>query len=180
MCLGCLSPKHSWKECKTKRQCTAEGCNYSHHPKLHKDKACTENSAGTSPNSAFKNEESVSNVSEGIKHKVLLRIIEILIKGKNGTKRIFALFDEGASCTLLDKSVASELGLIGSADPLQVNMAFGPSQQDRASERVDFGVADLLGSEFFPVQRARTVTGLNVAAQSVNVPQMRKTWKYLL
>ncbi|CAG7830491.1 unnamed protein product, partial [Allacma fusca] len=113
------------------------------------------------------------------KFSVLLKVAAVRVRGPRGEAVCNALFDDGATCTLVDAELAKQLGLKGKSDPLSMQWAHGIAHKDSTSQRVSFSIAGKNEDKCFQIQNARTIVGLDLPAQIINFPEARKRWKHL-
>ncbi|CAG7727389.1 unnamed protein product [Allacma fusca] len=170
--------EHDVTNCKTRRKCTKDQFEQFHNSLLHRPSKAE---VPTKPTEKHKELGQISILeSQQWKKQVLLRIAPVRVKGSDGEVQTYALFDEGSTCTLVDTIVAKKIGLKGTQRSLDLNLAHGISHTDVQSQQVEFLIADQKGNNYFQIEGARTIDGLNLCPQSVEIPVMRKSWKYLL
>jgi hypothetical protein len=189
LCFGCLRPGHSSSKCRSRKKCGKEGCSFTHHQLLHGRGSNNSNTATDVPEfqPAIPATNSMSNhVPESSCHsfllnrssRVLLRVLPVRVKGPAGEKEALALCDEGATVTLMDGSLARQLGLEGDKKPLCLQFVNHGGQFD--SMEVEFSIAGVeMGSRSHRVQRAWTVDGLQLPAQAVNIEELQQQFPHL-
>ncbi|XP_075167679.1 uncharacterized protein LOC142239799 [Haematobia irritans] len=105
LCFCCLKKGHGTPTCRTKKPCGINNCKRPHHKLLHDGNSTQSISTEASqPLLNCRSQDEASN---------LFKIIPIKISGPSGFLKIFALFDEGSSISLLDEEIAKQLGLKG-------------------------------------------------------------------
>jgi hypothetical protein len=110
--------------------------------------------------------------------RVLLRVLPVRVKGPAGEVDALALCDEGATVTLMDGSLARQLGLEGDKKPLCLQFVNHGGQFN--SMEVDFTIAGVeMGSRSHCVKRAWTVDGLQLPAQAVNIEELQRKFPHL-
>lgn len=96
-------------------------------------------------------------------NKVFLQVVPVIIKGPRGFKRVHALLDSGSTVTLLEQSIARQLGIRGRAQPLEVAGVSGMKVSNLGAEIVSFGVKGSMSSKVYDI-RAYSVKDLNLPA----------------
>jgi len=71
--------------------------------------------------------------------------------------KTYAFFDEGSSCSMIDDSVAKQLGLEGLSDPLSLQWTGEITQEDSASRRVTLEIAENEKNEYYKLNNVRTM-----------------------
>jgi len=118
LCFCCFG-KHIVRNCGVKKLCNLDGCKLLHNVLLHYP--------NTEINSEIRNDkedisrktgESETSESTGFFHeksttKALFRYIPVILHNNSRSIDVYALIDEGASCTPMERSLADELGLEG-------------------------------------------------------------------
>lgn len=113
MCRKCLR-KHNGS-CRQQTECGINGCTYLHHPLLHAEKQ--EMTANISRQREATTNTSC-NIHQAQTNGVLFRIVPVLLHGPSKTIQTYAFIDEGSELTLMENSLATELGLRGSQKAL--------------------------------------------------------------
>lgn len=155
LCFRCISSRHRRFNCKMK-PCGVRGCKRPHHSTLHADppERSMENAAST---------EEVAVASAMTRSDVKLKICPIIVSGPRGTQRTFALFDEGATISLIDENLAKEIGARGPSTCLKIR---GIEDQVRNMESEVVRVK-IEASGHDSVVTLRTIADLNLSTQSV-------------
>ena len=89
------------------------------------------------------------------------------LHGPNGTVNIFAMFDEGASVSLLDEKTAKRIGLKGVQNPLKLQW-YGDQVHTEPSSCVSLEVSARNDPQKYCLKNVRTVRSLNLPKQSFN------------
>ena len=116
LCWNCLSKDHQINDCKSTVKCSE--CNKRHHTLLHHDQPMsTDNKA---PSDAV-----INTVNNDMRHQenALLQVIAVNISKNSRTVTVNALLDSGADSKIIDKKVATTLGLQGINCQLKVSSA---------------------------------------------------------
>ncbi|XP_055590346.1 uncharacterized protein LOC129742471 [Uranotaenia lowii] len=121
LCKRCLR-RHGRKPCKSQKLCGQNGCDYKHHPYLHKH--------GSEP-----------NVQEGHMHhhssnQVLYRVVPVILYGPEKKLHTYAFLDDGSSVTLVDSTIAGDLGIKGKLEPLCLKWTGNRTRQEKESENI--------------------------------------------
>ncbi|XP_058828499.1 uncharacterized protein LOC131688314 [Topomyia yanbarensis] len=118
LCRKCLR-KHNGS-CKQQKQCGINGCIYLHHPLLHNQNS-HQDKASTSKLPMFPSEpkhpEQSCNLHQG-QSAVLFRILPVILYGSEKEVKTYAFIDDGSELTLMEQSLAEELGVEGPRKPL--------------------------------------------------------------
>ncbi|XP_057380659.1 uncharacterized protein LOC130703054 [Daphnia carinata] len=126
LCFSCLGPKHSVRDCTTKRPCKYQDCRYSHHPLLH------------DPIQVSTKEARSTTARMGRRQRVALGMMGLEIQAADGDWRLANVFiDEGSDSTLLRSAFATSLKIKGTSQILEIDGAGGVVNRHR-SRRVQF------------------------------------------
>jgi hypothetical protein len=150
-CFGCLNYGHSAKECKLKKPCGIDGCEISHHQLLHK--------------SRMMEQTQINPIKYCSGSVVNLMVVPVTVMGPKRNVKTFAMLDTGSTLTLLDGSLAREVGIRGDQKPLQFERISG-SDQDATSEVISVRISASNGEEF-QLTYVRTIAKLPLPRQSV-------------
>jgi transposase InsO family protein len=144
LCFKCILKTHSSRFCRAKR---CSKCNWSHHELLHKETQSASPPAPavgpppnvpppatTTPASAPVKYETVTNIG-GCRARALLKVIPVTLVTNSGVERpSYALLDDGASVSILDDKLASDVD--GPVEPLKLRTAGGHCVTDNTSRSV--------------------------------------------
>ncbi|XP_052752614.1 uncharacterized protein LOC128201063 [Galleria mellonella] len=193
VCYRCLRrSSHLWKTCKV-NPCGINGCSFRHHPLLHgrqdtsisppapdtlhiNDTVCaTATQDVSSPSTTAPLEDKVIISNTGVwqtEHSpstsnVLLKVLPITIFGPTGSLDTYALLDDGSTATLIDASVATQIGLSGPQEPITVN-GIGGLHKNTTINYVDFHIKGKFMSDIYLVKRARAMMSISLHAQSLS------------
>ncbi|KZS02551.1 Uncharacterized protein APZ42_000367, partial [Daphnia magna] len=112
LCFCCFRPKHSTRECPTKRPCSVPDCKHWHHVLLHED-------AETQPEEAARPAAARSNSA---KLRTAVGMIPLEVFDIDGNiVRANGFVDEGSDSTLFREGFVRRLRLQGSAQTLTVD-----------------------------------------------------------
>ncbi|KAL0849730.1 hypothetical protein ABMA28_011688 [Loxostege sticticalis] len=158
LCFRCVSSRHRRMNCRQKA-CGVKGCRHPHHATLHSETKGTNEHADV---------EQATVTTTTTASDVKLKICPIIISGSKGTRRTFALFDEGATISLIDEELATEIGANGPIKCLRIK-GIEDEARSMKSKVVHVKIKTDGGdyNEHNPVITLRTMAGLNLSTQSV-------------
>uniref|UniRef100_A0A182HFM3 Peptidase A2 domain-containing protein n=1 Tax=Anopheles arabiensis TaxID=7173 RepID=A0A182HFM3_ANOAR len=102
------------------------------------------------------------------KEECLFRIMPVTLYRGNNQIDTYAFVDEGSSLTMIEMSLAKELGVLGEKDPLQLVWTGLISRIEEDSERVNLKISGKNQSKIFSLANVRTVSNLNLPSQSLS------------
>ncbi|XP_058451241.1 uncharacterized protein LOC131430355 [Malaya genurostris] len=163
ICRTCLN-QHGRRRCRITIQCGIDGCQYKHNRLLHN-----------------KVEDTVA--SDSLNHrdqtpKAFFRIMPVTVCGKKGSIDTFAFLDDGSSLTLVEQSLAEQLGESGPQGELVLKWTGNVTRREPASHEIGFVISGQ-AKEQYQVNRARTVTELNLPIQSLDIHELSKAYPHL-
>ena len=177
LCFCCLKYGHSLNDCKGKKKCGVENCERSHHQTLHKREVSSKPETVVVENSEGRMQIHMARVKEN--PRVILKVAPVIISGPKGNMETFALLNDGATASLIENEVAIKLGLNGHEDPLEAEGIGAITFADHSSRRVTATIQGRNCDESFVIKNLRTIKGLKLPSQSVNVRHLREEWNYL-
>ncbi|XP_075157968.1 uncharacterized protein LOC142231235 [Haematobia irritans] len=174
-------------ECRKKKLCGKEGCQYYHHPSLHRFSHVVNTENGETSNAneecvnnshiVIEGEEAVHNSHSEKAQNILFKIIPIKVYGKDKIIETFAFIDEGSSITLMDKSIANELKLEGVPNPLCLRWTGGMGREEKSSMKI---MIEISGENGRRVKlNICTVESLNLPAQSLDYGKLSQRYRHL-
>ena len=173
ICFSCLEPNHSVKQCEKKKACGKDNCKLPHHPLLHK----TNQQLKSTPADVTQPTESVDGkvlVNQrdpaGIK-KIYYQILPVSLHGPNTSIKTYALLDNGSYATLLESTVADQLGLTGPKTPLKIKGAGDMVSCDQESRVVSLQISGR-SKRKFDLHGVRTKQNLDMPQQSVDISKL--------
>ncbi|XP_036347027.1 uncharacterized protein LOC118756368, partial [Rhagoletis pomonella] len=158
LCFGCLQMGHGLSNCRRRKACAINGCTRMHHQLLHQD--CRTLSEPTSDRERVLNCRQEDEAS-------LFKILPVMLSGPHGSIKVYAMFDEGSSVSLLEESVATQLGLRGRESSLTLQW-YGDSQTTESSRNVSCDIRGVSGRQDYQLKNLHTIKGLNLPKQSFN------------
>ena len=168
-CFVCFGCGHQVRDCPKKARCGRDGCERLHQRLLHLPQPSTQERTGDQLAPCNATQRPTSG-------RVMLRTVPINVTGTKGTVHTFALLDEASTVTLLDASLAKEIGAKGTHCPLTLTWTDDTSQTDNNSRKVEVSVFRS-GQEFY-LNDVRTVT-LDLPKQDLDVNSTCQHWKHL-
>ncbi|XP_055527781.1 uncharacterized protein LOC129720339 [Wyeomyia smithii] len=105
------------------------------------------------------------------KEKVLLNThssFPVTLRSKSATVNTFAFLDDGSSLTLVEQSVAHELGVTGPTELLYLKWTGDVTRCESDSKEISLELSGLAGTKFDGIQSARTVSELKLPVQSLD------------
>ena len=100
------------------------------------------------------------------------------VRGPKGEISTHALLDEGSTVTLVDSKLAEQVGADGKEEALNLRSMNDDGHQRCKSKRISLEIFGVNG-EVHKMVDVRTVTGLDLPAQSVKVEHVRRNWSHL-
>ncbi|XP_055522433.1 uncharacterized protein LOC129716621 [Wyeomyia smithii] len=161
LCQLCLN-EHGNFPCKLKFRCNVKGCNERHNPLLHPERSANCNIHTIIP-----------------KTSIIFRMMPVTMYCGNTVVNTIAFLDEGSSYTLVEKSLVTRLGVLGSIQPLRVTWTAGVSRVEKDSQRVDLIISALGSSQRFNIKSAHTVESLKLPQHSLSLSQIVKQYAHL-
>ncbi|XP_072930335.1 uncharacterized protein [Epargyreus clarus] len=170
ICFRCLNKRNFRHRCSYKA-CGVEDCKGSHHPLLH----------STKPEEYTKESGSDLAVVTSTRPKTLettfLKIVPVTIKGPKGSLETFALLDEGSTVTLIEESIAQDIGAIGPTEPFDIEGVAGARVSANTSRRVSLLITGKHAHKEHELT-ARTIDTLQLSPQAIDGDYLDK-FKYL-
>ncbi|XP_062707432.1 uncharacterized protein LOC134287995 [Aedes albopictus] len=181
VCRKCLR-KHNGP-CKQKKECGTNGCSYLHHPLLHDTERHTDaasqvpvQSSETQRNQAT---STSCNVHQG-QSEILFRIVPVLLYGPSKVVRTYAFLDEGSELTLMEQSLADELGVQGPQNSLCLRWTGGTNRTEALSQKVNFQISSVTTPfKKFKLGEVHTVENLQLRSQTMLMDEMQEKYQYL-
>ncbi|KAL7726341.1 hypothetical protein ACLKA6_001558 [Drosophila palustris] len=175
LCFCCFM-RHLVRNCKAKRDCGVDGCTSIHHVLLH-TASSNGNRGGTTEQTSShvsKKEESALMFHGKTAGRALFRYIPITLYGKSKCVHTYALADDGAACTLMERSLADELELEGPASQLCLKWTGDVSKTEQDSKTLTVNVSAMkLDTRQYTLKGVRTVTDLDLPEQSLQSQLLR-------
>ncbi|XP_055590561.1 uncharacterized protein LOC129742655 [Uranotaenia lowii] len=169
ICQNCLYG-HGRRSCRRSSQCDINGCQNRHHYLLHSPKTSNENDKDLV-------------VAEHHTHRFLpssslFRIVPVKLYGKHETLDTFAFLDEGSDLTLIERNVATTLGIRGSPQALCLRWTGSMTRTEKNSERITMEISGNQNAKRYRFN-ARTVENLGLPSQHLQAEEMVQKYKHL-
>ncbi|XP_062713936.1 uncharacterized protein LOC134290758 [Aedes albopictus] len=168
LCRLCLIPHRKWP-CRSKKECSADGCRIRHHILLHSNR---------SDNTSMPS-ETVHQNHHGIKSFSLFRYLPITLYGKETKVDTFVFLDDGSSATLLEEGIASQLGIEGEPDSLWLSWTGKIGRHEKSSRRISVQISGAEKEEKHLLNDVRTVRELGLPTQTLNYAELAKAFPHL-
>lgn len=120
----------------------------------------------------------VAHTSGWSEKRVLLRVAPVTIRNDSKEMKIYALFDEASTVTLIDESLADEMNMKGSEVNLGLTWTNKDSRQQFKSLKVSF---DIYGQDgvLYKLNNVYTMQNLELPMQTVNAKRLKSQWRHL-
>ncbi|XP_062713760.1 uncharacterized protein LOC134290608 [Aedes albopictus] len=166
ICRSCLNFHGKWP-CKTAKECGINDCRLKHHSLLHPP---------VTVHAAVSTSHSNESMASG---GPLFRIIPVTLYGKDCEMNVYAFVDEGSKITLLEDTVADQLGITGPTEPLNLQWTGNIKRSEPHSRRISTQISGRGSPKQFELTNARTVGGLLLPSQTVNYEEMCDRYPHL-
>lgn len=168
LCRICLN-QHGRSRCRLANKCGVDGCLFRHHPLLHAKRE----------NKPVLNLSVENHTHCDQKSNILFRILPITLHGKNGPINTYAFLDDGSSVTLIERSVAQQLGENGPSGTLCLKWTNDVSRCENDSQKISLYISSATGGKVYQIQTARTVSELKLPKQSIDSDYLVQSYPYL-
>ncbi|XP_062713779.1 uncharacterized protein LOC134290623 [Aedes albopictus] len=176
LCRKCLR-KHNGN-CRLKQQCGVNGCTYLHHPLLHGTRHASGESNGPQQDPPRVETTSV-NVHQG-QSDFLFRIFPVTLHGPHKTIRTYAFVDDGSELTLIEQSLADELGVKGTNIPLCLKWTGDTCRVEKSSQQIGLQISAVQNPEKrFSLSDVRTVGNLKIRPQTLRASELQERYPHL-
>ena len=169
LCFSCLRKGHNLTQCNRKKNCNVDGCKKSHHETLHLKES--------------RNHEQVNLMQPkcgGVKStKLLFKLLPIELRGPNNKIiQSYAFLDEGSSTTLIEETLACQLGVNTKKQSLTLQWFEGKST-DVLSMSMEVDIKGKSSQMKWCTLKARSVPNLDLPAQSINLKELQSKFHRL-
>ncbi|XP_065093953.1 uncharacterized protein LOC135714509 [Ochlerotatus camptorhynchus] len=149
LCRKCLR-KHNGS-CKQQKKCGTNGCTYLHHPLLHNPVNHQTSTQSTSQHTTdcfphSEGSEPSCNLHQG-QSTVLFRIVPVVLYGPKKVVQTYAFIDDGSELTLMEQSLAEELGVEGPKKSLCLKWTGGTRKLENESQQVNLQISGARSSK---------------------------------
>lgn len=176
LCFSCLKESHILPKCKTKRRCNVNGCLRIHHPLLHRIR---EEYGPEKEEQLIEPEVNCHTTQKNKSEKVLFKIIPVKLYGPKGEFDTYAFLDDGSSVTLLEESIAQDLGLKGTASPLCLKWTGKITKTEESSHEVAVQISGKNRADKYQINNVRTVQSLDLPIQTIKIDDISKKLPHL-
>ncbi|XP_070067089.1 uncharacterized protein [Drosophila virilis] len=180
LCFCCFL-RHRAQQCKSKKKCHVDGWESTHHVLLHTPtmSGSKVEHMGQGSNHRIKASESALMFHGSSASKTLFRYVPITLYSKSKRVRAYALVDEGAECTLIERALADELELDGPATQLCHKWTGDITKNEPESMSVAVSIsAPEHNAIQYALKNVRTIANLDLPEQGIG-PQLLKSRKHL-
>ncbi|XP_058827917.1 uncharacterized protein LOC131687846 [Topomyia yanbarensis] len=174
LCRKCLR-KHNGS-CRQEKPCGTNGCTYLHHPLLH---GYGNPRSGESPTAAAVYEKSC-NVHQ-VQSEILFRVVPVILYGPSKAIRTYAFLDDGSELTLLEQSLADELGLRGPKNPLCLKWTGETTKIENRSQNVSLQISSVTNPiKRYDLSSVRTIRNLQIRPQTLLTSELQQRYQHLM
>ncbi|XP_065079713.1 uncharacterized protein LOC135702590 [Ochlerotatus camptorhynchus] len=174
LCKRCLYPHGKWP-CKAP-VCGTDGCQEHHHRFLHPGNPLDGENFRRSATTTSKG---VVTVHQHQHQRILFRIIPVSLHANGKTVNTFAFLDGGSDSTLLENSIAKELGVTGPVFPLCMQWTNGVKRTEEDSRRVQVEISGSNSNKRFSLTGVHTVSSLDLPHQTVDFNELQAKFPHL-
>ncbi|XP_062533405.1 uncharacterized protein LOC134202420 [Armigeres subalbatus] len=172
LCRNCLS-SHGRRSCRKTSICGTDGCEYRHHPLLHSSRRRSDTVV-----------QPLMNIAETHTHRLdeqslLFRILPVTLHGPNGMVEAFAFLDDGSSLTLIEDSLAVELGINGVQNPLCLLWTANVTRIEKDSQQLSLVISTSERNKQYVLEEVQTVKELSLPIQTLLYKQMSERYTHL-
>ncbi|XP_053691781.1 uncharacterized protein LOC128740267 [Sabethes cyaneus] len=181
LCRKCLR-KHNGS-CKQSKPCGTNGCEFLHHPLFHNTQKHEASrsvlpQAASYPNTKTEPRTDHScNIHQG-QSEIMFRIVPVMLYGPTKTIRTYAFVDDGSELTLMEQSLADELGVQGPIRSLCLRWT-GGTQKMSQSQQVNLQISGVHSSKRYELSGVYTMSSLQIRPQTLLLPELQKRYPYL-
>ncbi|XP_062713168.1 uncharacterized protein LOC134290142 [Aedes albopictus] len=165
MCQLCLN-EHGQTRCRFKGHCNVGGCKERHHPLLHPPNPPVTLSTNC-------------HVHGSEQHPIIFRMVPIKLHHEGRSLDVVAFLDEGSSYSLMESTVADQLKLKGTWEPILVKWTAGMSRLERDSRCVNISISAAGSKEKYLLRNVHTVKELQLPEQRIRFAEVAARFKHL-
>ncbi|XP_055634192.1 uncharacterized protein LOC129774475 [Toxorhynchites rutilus septentrionalis] len=159
LCVICLND-HGNAPCKFKIRCNIDDCRERHNPLLHP--------VTVAINAHFR-----------CTSTILFRMLPVTLHCGKRSVNTLAFLDEGASVTLIEKSLAEVMGAEGPKEKLTIKWTADITRVEKESRRVNLLISGSGSSEKYQLSSVRTVDELLLPKQTIDATGISRRMKHL-
>ncbi|XP_058826984.1 uncharacterized protein LOC131686969 [Topomyia yanbarensis] len=179
LCRKCLR-KHNGS-CKQQNECGVNGCTYLHHPLLHNPEIQHIDPSTSKPTalpSGQKRPEPSCNLHQG-QSAVLFRIVPVILYGPEKKVETYAFIDDGSELTLMEQSLADELGIEGPRKPLCLKWTGGTRKEEHQSQQVNLKISGARSLMKYELSGISTISSLQIRPQTMLISELQGKYPHL-
>lgn len=181
LCRKCLRKHNS--SCKQQKPCGVNGCTFLHHPLLHKPENLNPNPSTVKQTETRTESNGAAlscNVHQG-QSAVLFRIVPVILYGPEKVVRTYAFIDDGSELTLIEQSLADELGIEGPKKSLCLKWTGGTRKIESDSRQVNLQISGVSKEATkFELQAINTLSSLQIRPQTLMLEELQKRYPHLV
>lgn len=174
LCFSCCHVNHMTRNCKYARVCNIDGCKSKHNRLLHAKSADNKNAVSESS----QDKPDTVNCHVKNQNKVYYQIVPVTLINGNKNVKTYAFFDSGSSVSLINAETAENLQATGVHKPMTLAWTNGDTQEDSGSMSIKLDIKAFNG-KVFKLRDLRTIKGLSLPTQSVDMDCLKKRFPYL-
>ncbi|XP_072936553.1 uncharacterized protein [Epargyreus clarus] len=167
MCFKCLQGRHRKETC---RRPPCKTCKRWHHFVLHEE--CWDNPKPEEKKEIANNVMLPVNTARTA--KAYLKMVPVELYGPKGAARILALLDEGSTVTLLDSTVARQIGLNGPVEALTLETVGGKTISKQDSMKINIRLKGMHQTKKRTITGARTIDDINLTPQRLEIRRIEE------
>ncbi|XP_062706872.1 uncharacterized protein LOC134283936 [Aedes albopictus] len=174
LCRKCLR-RHNGV-CRQQKPCGTRGCTFLHHPLLHNERSHVSNGPSETPADAFGS----CNIHMTQTNEILFRIVPVLIHGPSKVIRTYAFIDDGSELTLMEQSLADEIGVWGPKSSLCLKWTGGTNRVEDESRKVAVEISAVgFDSRRHQLTNVQTIHDLQLRPQTMVLSELQERFSYL-
>lgn len=159
-CIYCLNRHFGFG--RKRKLCTINNCGRYHQELLHHDE---------------KSEDVIACINT--RSTVLLKMLPVKLKVDEKIVKVLAFLDYGSTLSLIDKSIANDIGLKGRHEPISFQWTGDIHREDETSRNLSLEISGEHSDYFFKIDNAHTVDNLQLPKQRTNFEQLLESYPQL-
>ena len=183
-CFNCLSKAHMLKECQSEFKCRDDGCRQKHHTLLHKEPLDnqsnnSDNRKQSPPQNDIPTDGNVNSFSKSNLRGPFLQVLPVFVTDINGKRfKVNALLDSGSDSTLISKTLADKLKVLGKQHRLNLCNVLN-HKSTLTWKLVNFSICSDIHPEKVQIENAWVVEHLNFPKHEINPDHLRSKFSHL-
>jgi hypothetical protein len=182
LCFGCLGrSNHRLNQCRATRNCGVDGCDKKHNRLLHSRPNANAEIPLENQNRASENRNIATGPNLNIRsfQPTHFMIIPVSIRSNDKIVDTYAFLDYGSAFTLIDSTLARDLELNGTPEPLAMICAKGMVAQENESIITSFKISGQHKGKCFEIRNARTVENLRLPKATQDASSLQVKFPHL-